>query len=209
MKRAWLVMLVLLVGCSAPTKPRPLAIVLWPGDSGIEQIVDDAGYRTIIVPLPCDGDLDCWATHASTPSLFDAWEAALDHTIQQEGGTATVVGISRGGYLALRAGELDSVTAVVALSPVTDLGRLREFSGADIHPANRLNPAPYRRKPLSLTIGNNDTRVSTQAALLFVSGIGEAAALTVTVRPAPGHELFGVQEALAPVSVYRERGNAR
>lgn len=182
------IVLALLSGCPRPTQ-KPLAIILWPGDSGIVEQVAAAGYRPLVVGLPCQGNLSCWAGERMH---MDAWIADLDATIKANGGEAVVVGISRGGYLALRAGsELDSVTKVVALSPVTDLARLREFDGRKV--VDRLAVGKLARKPVFIAIGRDDTRVSTEGAVTLFWNL-RAGRLLVT--DAPGHTLTGVTEAM-------------
>lgn len=177
-------LIAVLCGCWPPDKPRPLAIVLWPGESDIVAAVESAGYRPLVVPLPCDGDLHCWAANAGRPGQFDAWMAGLDATIAKNGGQAVVVGISRGGYLALRASCLPGVRGVVALSPVTDLSQLREFGRVD--PSYRL-PRPCG--PVYSAIGSRDDRVSTASAVALLPA--------TVVTDAPGHNLTGVDGAVA------------
>jgi pimeloyl-ACP methyl ester carboxylesterase len=55
-------------------------------------------------------------------------------------GRVIAVGVSRGGYLAFRLAISDPrVTDVIALAPVTDLQRLREFAAVKVDEANRLD----------------------------------------------------------------------
>ena len=172
--------------CLAGCDRRPLAIVLWPGDSGLVEAVEAAGYRVAVPPAPFNGDLHAWAAQARAPGMFDAWDRDLAQVISDGGGQAVVVGISRGGYLALRAGRLPGVRAVVALSPVTDLSRLSEFEGVAVDPSYRLTRPPV---PVFSAIGSDDRRVGTDAAIALLDDI--------VVIPSVGHNLAGLEEGVA------------
>lgn len=81
------------------------------------------------------------------------------------------IGTSRGGFMALHLAAAEPrIACVVAYSPVTDLGLLREFRGAETLPAVRAASIFERipqlaGRPLWLTIGANDDRVGTKQVL--------------------------------------------
>jgi len=81
------------------------------------------------------------------------------------------IGTSRGGFMALHLAAAEPrIACVVAYSPVTDLGLLREFRGVETLPAVRAASIFERipqlaGRPLWLTIGANDDRVGTKQVL--------------------------------------------
>jgi len=112
------------------------------------------------------------------------------------GNRVVAIGVSRGGYLALRAAAADErITDVVGMAPVTDLQRLDEFSKI------KVNESVYgldkyasqlAKRHLFLQIGSADGRVGTHEALRLIdavtaAGHGEPVDLTLLLTPAPGH----------------------
>lgn len=149
--------------------------------------------------------LACWASQIeATPSDYfapflqgvSALLTQLKSGGQVSGTRVVAIGISRGGYLALRAAAADPrITDVVLLAPVTDLSRLTEFSrkapdpglyGLDRH------HAALAGKRIFMQIGSHDARVGTLESLHFVQGVLKAAGankvdLTLLLTPLDGH----------------------
>lgn len=89
---------------------------------------------------------------------------------------ASVVGISRGGYVAAICAARDGRFQNIALlAPVTDLTLLEEFRGAVVDPniygLGQYIPILAQRSVL-VRIGRNDQRVGTDAAVAFARTIG-------------------------------------
>jgi pimeloyl-ACP methyl ester carboxylesterase len=106
-------------------------------------------------------------------SFCDDVSAVLDDLHASK---ASVVGISRGAYVAIVCGARDERFRNLALlAPVTDLGRLSEFGGAILDPAiyglSQYVPILSTRNIL-VRIGRNDTRVGTDAAIAFAQSVG-------------------------------------
>jgi pimeloyl-ACP methyl ester carboxylesterase len=175
-----------LVGClalllTACTQPKPLALVLSVEPIPHEAALRDAGYEVRRVPLPCRGDLTCWAKEPQRVDQFvtdTRWSLAGHRDV-------LLVGVSRGGYLALRMADFPEVGRIAALSPVTDLSALAEYRG---HFAPPLDPALARGRRLYLQIGNVDGRVSTDAALQYARAV-MGPGVTVEVVETQGHSL--------------------
>jgi pimeloyl-ACP methyl ester carboxylesterase len=88
----------------------------------------------------------------------------------------SAIGVSRGGYaVAICAARDERIQNVAMLAPVTDLTRLREFSGAALDPAifglGRYAPILATRTVL-IRIGRTDQRVGTDAAIALARSIG-------------------------------------
>ena len=141
-------------GFIAQAKPGPLAIVFTStifGSLGgeftsIGETLVRAGFIVASVDAPCHGadasssveGLNCWASRVSevkgdyfAPFLERVKRVVTDLRDRKlvTGQRVVAVGVSRGGYLALRASVADErITDVVGLAPVTDLQRLEEFS---------------------------------------------------------------------------------
>lgn len=103
-------------------------------------------------------------------------KAVLDHLIREKIADQEKIaacGTSRGGFLAFQLAAYEPrVRCVGGISPVTDLLALREFNGTTNRPAAEalalVNLA--RRlagRPVWICIGNDDARVSTDAAIAF------------------------------------------
>jgi dienelactone hydrolase len=151
-----------------------------------------AGWLSLSVDLPAHG-ADARATESTSP-LF-AWRqralageafidrftgqlrAVLDYGVSAgavDPRRIVVVGFSRGGFLALHAAAADArITSVAAIQPVTDLLQLSEWQGV---PASVADPLGVRAlvptlvgRRIWLSIGWQDTRVGTQAAIEVVS----------------------------------------
>jgi pimeloyl-ACP methyl ester carboxylesterase len=154
---------------------------------------------------PTGQGLDCWASRIrdSDTDIFAPFLARLSRVIADmqargliSGQRFAAIGVSRGGYFALRAAAADPrIVDVVALAPVTDLSRLSEFSGQKVNQAvyglDRF-ASVFARKRLFLQIGSNDDRVGTREVLHFVDAITTKAGtdpvdLTLSVLPLRGH----------------------
>ena len=106
------------------------------------------------------------------------------------------VGVSRGGYLALRASAADDrITDVIGLAPVTELQRLDEFSSVkvmdDIYGLKKYAPILAKRH-VFLQIGSADGRVGTRQVIALVdavtaAGDGAPLDLTFVISPRQGH----------------------
>lgn len=206
LRKAVVVLALLLVSCKPPD--RPLAVILsvdGADGTSLSQTLAGQGFDVVAPTLPCEGKLTCWADN---PGVIEHFPAQLDRLTRGRK-RVVLVGVSRGGYLALRAAHLPQVTEVVALSPVTDLNLLSEFEDKRAHSRYRLDPAPLAGKRLFVAIGSGDARVSTRAALDFVDGVlqsvpaGRTPDVTVVVNPTPGHRLMGEAEAVAWVRARR------
>lgn len=189
-----------LLGCVQAAPDRPLAVVLsvdGAAGTSLSRTLQRQGFDVIAPELPCKGSLTCWAEH---PERFDSFPIALDRLTRGHK-RVVLVGVSRGGYLALRAAHLPQVREVVLLSPVTDLNVLAEFKGHPVGMHYLPDPAPLVGKRLFVAIGSGDARVSTRAALDFVDGVLQAAPVgqtpdvTVWIDPTPGHRLMGEDQA--------------
>jgi dienelactone hydrolase len=118
----------------------------------------------------------------------------LDHLIASGRSSRFVaVGISRGGFMALHAAAGDPrIRAVAGLAPVTELGALAEFAGAESDPrvvaTNLRTKSASLRMPVWLTIGRTDTRVSTAACQTFVDTLRAGGGdVTFTLNASTGH----------------------
>lgn len=151
------------------------------------------GYSIASIDVTCHGkDLkkkekhgpECWRSRAdkTDKNVFDGYidnlkavisDIAGEHTTDVKG--ITVLSVSRGGYLAMKAAvEIPDVTTVIALAPVTDVFRLREFDGSSASRALYSLEHYYQvlsRKHLFIQINNDDDRVGTTQAMSFLSGV--------------------------------------
>jgi pimeloyl-ACP methyl ester carboxylesterase len=198
--------------CAAAAHARPLALILTPEpDKPLAAELRAAGYDVQSPALPCAGSLPCWAANIDH-APFAEWEAQMARTMA--GREVTLVGVSRGGYLALRLAQRPEVRQVIAFSPVTDLSRLREFRGVTVPGQYALDPKPLVGKRLFVVIGSNDGRVGTNACLRLVARIVVAAGqrtpdLTLEVLPVAGHRRVGDARAAAWVTASAASPSAR
>lgn len=170
------------------------------------------GYSLAAVDVTCHGKdvrqgeqegLGCWASRvqANQPDIFSGMiqqVSALISSIQEEGrssGDVVAVGVSRGGYAALRLAIADPrVSTLVLMAPVTRVERLSEFTGVVVPPAYDIsrNSKVLSTKRIFMQIGNSDDRVGTDDALalmrsIVTAGGGKPVDLTVIVTPNRGH----------------------
>lgn len=182
--------------------------------SPVGGLLAERGYSVASIDVTCHGKdllkhekygLECWRARAdsSHTNIFDDYMEGLKSVIADIARTKrtdtskiTALGVSRGGYLAMRsAAEVQEVTIVIALAPVTDLFKLREFEGAKA-PQSLYSLKPFypaiATKHLFLQINNNDDRVGTDQALSLVKGVVEAGSdtqvdITAIITPRKGH----------------------
>ena len=177
------------------------------------------GYLFVALDPPCHGEdvkkgepgqLLGWRRRLEkgTPFIADFTKQAssvLDHLIQEKFTDAARVaasGVSRGGFLAFHfAAADDRIKAAVGFAPVTDLLALSEFKGLEKNEAVRklaLHEIAPRltSRPVWISIGNNDERVSTESAIAFTRRLvalsaaknkDQAAPIDITVGASLGH----------------------
>lgn len=182
-------------------KARPLAIIF---TTDIEESLADVhtplgtqlrqeGFSILSLDVPCHGrdvrsgevaGLDCWAARIKQgeTDVFDRFAGQVDQVVGllvNQGAVdpafIVAIGVSRGGYLAIRQLALSRfVKAAVGLVPVTDLKKLMEFRNTPVD-QGKLGFAHYynalAKKAIFVQIGNDDDRVSTQAAIDLINGI--------------------------------------
>lgn len=129
--------------------------------------------------------------------------AVLDHLIREkitDPDKVAACGTSRGGYLAFQlAAHEPRVRCAGGISPVTNLLALREFNATTNRAATEAlaleNLAPrLAGRPVWISIGNNDARVSTDAAIAFSRALvacappdREIVPVELLVHAGPGH----------------------
>jgi len=182
-RRRFVVLIALLLSSCAP--PPPTAIVLATSEG--ESLQDYAGiasslpgWNVVSIDLPAHGNdrrskeskpLTAWRARLDAgEDLIGGFTARLSKMIDGlPRGRVVLVGVSRGGFLALHAAARDPrIDAVVAFMPVTELGALTEFADARTRyePLNVSHLAPQlAERKVWMSIGRADTRVSTAAAL--------------------------------------------
>jgi pimeloyl-ACP methyl ester carboxylesterase len=163
-------------------------------DDGLVGALRAEGYELFAMDLPChDGGplhlaLACWRTRieGGDSDLFTRYCRELSAELTRQGVTkAIAIGQSRGGYVATTCAAYDfRFSAIVLLKPVTDLQKLVEFDGYAVDQTyfglTQYAPALLGR-PLSILIGANDTRVSTESAVRFAIAVGAEIELTDSV----------------------------
>lgn len=192
----------------------------------------EKGYSIASVDVPCHGKdlhsnekagLECWSSRsaATDNNIFDNYISNIKSVIADikkahltDMSDITVLGVSRGGYLALKtAAEIPEVTNIVALAPVTDVFRLREFNGSKASkPAYSLEPYynSLASKHIFIQINNNDDRVGTQQAISLIEGVTKAGDpravdLTAIITPQRSHSTSEHQTAADWVIQQRTR----
>lgn len=153
-----------------------------------------AGYAVLSLDLPCHGadavnlpvappgespNLLCWAQRiaAGDDSIFLKFCAQLRDAMDGLGiERAEIVGVSRGGYVAITCASFDARFVAIALeAPVTDLNYLSEFKAQPVN-GQLFNTEQYIRylnwRPVLVRIGYDDTRVGTSLAEGFAEKVG-------------------------------------
>ncbi len=125
----------------------------------------------------------------------------LDYLIR-EGYTdrerVAVIGISRGGFMALHLMAANpGIKAVAAIAPAMDLSRVVGFEGLDRHPLtqslvlSQFAARPNLQKPIWITVGNHDTKVGTALCMDFVGKVAAAAPEGTVLRAIELHVVPG------------------
>lgn len=162
-----------------------------------------------------DYGLDCWARRVAEDKgdIFAGFILRVGRVITDlqarnvaTKGRVIAVGVSRGGYLAFRLAISDPrITDVIALAPVTDLQRLREFAAVKVDESTyglgRGSPILARKREF-IQIGSNDDRVGTREVLRLVDGMAASAGagrldLTFLLEPLVGHATAEHERAAA------------
>lgn len=191
-----------------PDKPAPTLIILaLDVESTLGQPVyrrcgnalAEQGFLCVSIDLPAHGPdkredepegLAGWRTRADRDEDFVAdlvrrVQDVLTHLIAAgwtDPERVVACGTSRGGYAALQLAAAEPrVKCVAAFAPVTDLRRLREFSGTEqsalverlslIHQADKL-----AGRPVWIIIGDQDMRVGTDDAIAFARAVSRESA---------------------------------
>lgn len=150
----------------------------------IAPMLAKAGYAVMSMDLPAHGALGSteligWAdaVRAGNTTYFTDFCSTVSKVLDHLGEVrVSVVGISRGGYIAATCGARDSrFNAIALLAPVTDLTRLTEFAGVTVDPAiyglDQYVPILINH-PILVRIGKADDRVGTDAAVAFAGKVG-------------------------------------
>lgn len=197
-----------------PDRPAPTLVVL---ASSIEEtlsspyfrqsghILARQGYLCVSVDLPCHGQetrpqespgLSGWRVRTDRDEDFvadatDRMRKVMDYLIAErlaDPERIGVLGTSRGGFMALHFAASDPrVKCVAAFAPVTDLGALSEFRGAEHQPLVRRLAIEKQADALAnraiwLVIGDRDARVGTDLAIQFARLV-TAASLAKQLSP--------------------------
>lgn len=146
-----------------------------------------AGFSLLALDLPCHGldaddspgPLDCWRKRieGGDRNIFRDFCAGLSAVLDSIGAkSADVVGLSRGGYVAVTCAAYDSrIHNIALLIPVTDLQRLTEFDGfkVDQQAFGLSQYLPFLKdRNILARVSRNDTRVGTDAAVAFAKSVG-------------------------------------
>jgi len=183
----------------------------------VARILATHGYIGVILDAPAHGE----DRRKDEPNELAAWcrrieqdedlvggfitrsRAVLDHLIREnttDPNRIAAAGTSRGGFLAFHfAAAEPRIRCVGGISPVTDLGALHEFhattrrAAVDALSLSRLAPRLAKR-PVWISIGNQDSRVGTENAIAFsrtlVAATGAESAripVDLVVHATPGH----------------------
>ncbi|MBS0632002.1 MAG: prolyl oligopeptidase family serine peptidase [Verrucomicrobia bacterium] len=182
----------------------------------VGRIMARHGFLTVVLDAPAHGE----DHHPGEPAELAAWRwrlvhrqdlvgdftrrarAVLEHLIAAgytDPARVAAVGTSRGGYLAFQfAADEPRIRCAGGISPVTDLGALREFDGLALNPSVQALALSHRApqlagRPVWICIGNRDERVGTEAAIAFSRALvaatpaGQSAPVTLLVHDVAGH----------------------
>lgn len=189
------------------------------------------GFLYVALDPPCHGEdskpgeppqLRGWRHRVETGEALIApftahATAVLDHLVKEgytDAGRVAACGTSRGGFLAFHfAAAEPRVKAVAGFSPVTDLLALSEFHGLEKPEVAKALALETLAPKLAgraawLSIGNDDQRVSTDAAVTFMrrltaAGVAarkdpkQAVPVELIVGPAVGHTAIDHAHELA------------
>lgn len=145
-----------------------------------------AGFSTLVFDLPCHGTdaeagvqpLACWRNRLGRGELdmFDRFCEGVSAVMDQlHIPAADVIGLSRGGYVAVTCAASDTrIHNLALLQPVTDLQRLSEFDGYTVN-ESRYGLTRYasqlKDRRILVRIGERDDRVGTDAAVTFANAV--------------------------------------
>jgi dienelactone hydrolase len=186
----------------------------------VASILAKRGWISVVIEPPCHGE----DARPGEPAQLDGWRYRLENDVAflsdfhktasgildmlikdrvTDADRVAVCGTSRGGFLAYHfAAAEPRMKATAGISPVTNLMALREFTTTSRREnVDKLNVARLASKlagrPVWLSIGNNDTRVSTDDAIAFTREVVHATArpdmpnaiipVELIVAPTPGH----------------------
>jgi dienelactone hydrolase len=189
------------------------------------------GFISVTIDPPCHGA----DARAGEPGELQGWRArvekggdligefnlrarsVLDHLIREgyaDPNQIAACGNSRGGFLAYHfAAAEPRIKAVAGFSPVTNLPALREFEGMAQHEGTKKlalveQATRLADRPVWLSIGNHDERVSTDDAITFARRVTAAhqarpeskdlpSRVTLIVGPSRGHSMIDNAHRLA------------
>lgn len=188
----------------------------------------DAGFLSVSIDLPHHGteeyakgntaSLAGWAKRVKagenfvaefTPKVSDVVDTLINEGFAVAD-QITVVGTSRGGYMALHSAAAEPrLGRVICFAPVTDARELQEYDGlednelADAMDTVHLAEALSERE-VFICIGNGDERVGTDAAIATARAISAAASarekigqVWLHVLPSAGHRPPAASHAMA------------
>lgn len=170
-----------------------------PGYSEVGRRLARNGFLYVALDPPCHGEdikpkepsqLSGWRYRLENgasliPDFTSRATAVLDYLIKKgysDPSRVAACGTSRGGFLAYHFAAADArVKAAAGFSPVTDLMALSEFAGMKNSEAAKAltlekHAAKLAGRPMWLSIGNDDQRVSTEAAIAFTRKLVAAGA---------------------------------
>ena len=183
------------------------------------RLKDERGFLLITLDLPCHGadrrdgepaSIAGWRTRIDKqehviPTFVAKVSSVLDFLVSEryaDPARIFAAGTSRGGFLAFHVAAADArVKAVVAFAPVTDLLVLAEFAGvsnpAAVQALGAASLAPrLAGRPIWMCIGNYDTRVGTDSAVLFMRKVVESSVaagkhpdIELLIQPSEGHSI--------------------
>lgn len=143
-----------------------------------------AGFSVLSLDLPCHGadadptllPLGCWRKRVESGDheIFSGYCRDLSVVLDKIGArNVSVVGLSRGGYVAAVCAASDTrIVNLALLLPLTDLQSLTEFSGYVVDESEYgLNIPALRDRRILVRIGPADDRVNTAAVLSFASAV--------------------------------------
>ena len=147
------------------------------------------GVRVFSISLPGHGDgfdkyqaMQYWADHLDEVQVFiKKVKDFTSHLVEEQlasAGEIGVMGLSRGGFIALHQATQGEVKAALTFAPVTDLNGLVEFKNSSSKLESLLlkNEVDHLiKKKIRSYIGNRDTRVGTENAFWLTSQIAEKA----------------------------------
>lgn len=158
----------------------PLALVFSTEPLPHEAALREQGWEVRHVAMPCDNNLYCWANKAGQISSFRKQVQASIRGRKN----VMLVGVSRGGYLALGMADLPEVSRIAAIAPMTEPNRPGVFSGPL---AVKLDPSLIAGKRVFIEVGNSDETVDTYAALRYAYAAMNPK-LTLWVNTLHGHD---------------------